>query len=144
MDRNRSCFTHKISIPLHGHFSLYCISRLLMFPYPPNTVQQIWLLLALKANQYKRWLSYKLTINIELQEYATGADLHADVIFLLPRCGIKKGVIALWHLELRLHQPGSRSTVFIPRWTTHPCILHQVCATRGATAVIAFCSNFVT
>ncbi len=26
---------------------------------------------------------------------------------------------------------GSRPTVFIPRWTTRPCILYQVCATRG-------------
>ncbi len=31
-----------------------------------------------------------------------------------------------------LHQHGPRPTVFIPRWTTHSCILYQVCATRGA------------
>ncbi len=27
---------------------------------------------------------------------------------------------------------GSRSTVFLSRWTAHSCILYQVCATRGA------------
>ncbi len=46
--------------------------------------------------------------------------------------GIKKGASALWYSELGLHQLGSRPTAFIPRWTTHPCILYQVCATRGA------------
>ncbi len=44
--------------------------------------------------------------------------------------GIKKGASAFWYSELSLHQLGSRWTVFIPRWTTHPCILYQVCATR--------------
>ncbi len=48
--------------------------------------------------------------------------------------GIKKGASALWHSELSLHQLGSRPTVFMPRWTTHPCILYQVCATRGANS----------
>ncbi len=33
--------------------------------------------------------------------------------------GINKGASALWYCELSLHQLGSRSTVFIPRWTTH-------------------------
>ncbi len=47
--------------------------------------------------------------------------------------GIKKRASALWYSELSLHQLGSRPTVFIPRWATHPCILYQVCATRGAT-----------
>ncbi len=46
--------------------------------------------------------------------------------------GIKKGASALWYSELSLHQLGSRPTVFIPRWTTHPCIVYEVCATRGA------------
>ncbi len=50
--------------------------------------------------------------------------------------GIKKGAIALWYSELSLHQLGSRPTVFIPQWTTHPCIIYQVCATRGAAAVV--------
>ncbi len=45
--------------------------------------------------------------------------------------GIKKGASALWYSELSLHQLGSRPTIFIPRWKTHPCILYQVCATRG-------------
>ncbi len=61
-----------------------------------------------------------------------GAHYHADVIYLLPYLGIKMGARALWYHELSLHQLGSRPTVFIPRWTTHPCILYQVCATRGA------------
>ncbi len=46
--------------------------------------------------------------------------------------GMKKGASALWYSELSLHQLGSRPTVLIPRWTTHPCILYRVCATRGA------------
>ncbi len=46
--------------------------------------------------------------------------------------GIKKGASALWYSELNLHQLGSRPTVFVPRWTAHPCILNQVCPTRGA------------
>ncbi len=40
----------------------------------------------------------------------------------------------LWYSGLGLHQLGSRPTVFIPRWTTHPCILYQVCVTRGVMA----------
>ncbi len=36
-----------------------------------------------------------------------------------------------------LHQISSRPTAFIPRWTTHPCILYQVCATRVAVVVVA-------
>ncbi len=35
-------------------------------------------------------------------------------------------------LRVKLYQLGSRTTVFIPRWTAHPCILYQECATRGA------------
>ncbi len=50
--------------------------------------------------------------------------------------GIKKGASVLWHSELSLHQLGSRPTVFIPLWTTHPCILYQACATRGAAVVV--------
>ncbi len=65
-----------------------------------------------------------------------GGHYHADVIYLLPLLGIKKGARALWYSELSLHQLGSRPTVFIPRWTTHPRILYQVCATRGADAVV--------
>ncbi len=37
--------------------------------------------------------------------------------------GSKKGASVLWHYELSLHQLGSRPPVFIPRWTTHPCLL---------------------
>ncbi len=61
------------------------------------------------------------------------AHYHADVIYLLPLLGIKKGASALWYYELSLHPLGSRPTFFIPRWITHPCILHQACATRGAS-----------
>ncbi len=50
----------------------------------------------------------------------------------------KKGASALWYSELSLHQLGSRPTVFIPRWTTHHCILYQVCATRGAASLVGF------
>ncbi len=57
-----------------------------------------------------------------------GAHYLADVIYLR----IKKGAMAFWYSELSLHQLGFRPTVFIPRWTTHPCILYQMCATRGA------------
>ncbi len=46
--------------------------------------------------------------------------------------GIKEGASALWYSELSQHQLGSLPTVFIPRWTTHLCILYQVWATRGA------------
>ncbi len=61
-----------------------------------------------------------------------GAHYQADVIYcLLPKLGIKKGASALWFSELSLHQLESRPKVFIPRWTTHPSILYQVCATRG-------------
>ncbi len=52
--------------------------------------------------------------------------------------GIMKGWRALWYSEVDLHQLGSRPTVFIPRWTTHPCILYQVCATRGAVCCCCF------
>ncbi len=54
--------------------------------------------------------------------------------------GIKKGASAL--SEWCLHQLGSRPTVFLPRWKAHPCILYQVCATRGATAAVAFKTYF--
>ncbi len=53
-----------------------------------------------------------------------GAHYHADVIYLLPYLGIKKGASALWYSELGLHQLGSRPTVFIPRWTNTP--LHSI------------------
>ncbi len=33
---------------------------------------------------------------------------HADVIFLLPELGIKKGARALWYSELKLHKLGSQ------------------------------------
>ncbi len=64
------------------------------------------------------------------------AHYHADVIYLLPKMGIKKGASAYWYNELSIHQLGSRPTVFIPRWTTHSRILYQVCATRGARVVV--------
>ncbi len=35
-----------------------------------------------------------------------------------------------------LHQLGPQPTFFMPRWTTHFCILYQVCATRGAVVVV--------
>ncbi len=66
-----------------------------------------------------------------------GAHHHVDVIYLLPELGIKKGARALWYSKLSLHQLGSRSTVFIHRWTTHPCILYQGCAARGTNAVVS-------
>ncbi len=65
-----------------------------------------------------------------------GARYYADVIYLLPKMGIKKGASAYWYNALSIHQLGSRPTVFIPRWTAHPCILYQVCATRGAAVVV--------
>ncbi len=65
-----------------------------------------------------------------------GAHYHADVIYLLPKMGIKKGASAYWYDELSIHQLGSRPTVFIPRWTAHPCILYQVCATRGVRLLL--------
>ncbi len=49
-----------------------------------------------------------------------GAHYHADVINLLPLPGIKKGIRALWHSELSLHQLGSQLTVFIPLYTRFP------------------------
>ncbi len=52
------------------------------------------------------------------------AHYNADVIYLLPRLGIKKGARALWYSEVSLHQLGSRSTVLIPRWTAHPCVCY--------------------
>ncbi len=73
-----------------------------------------------------------------------GAHFHADVIYLLPLLGIKKGARALWNSEGGLHQLSSRPTIFILRWTTRPYILYQVCATRGATVVVALClASFV-
>ncbi len=51
---------------------------------------------------------------------------HADFLYLLPQLGIKKGAGTLCYSDLSLHQLSSRPTVFIPRWTTHPCILYQV------------------
>ncbi len=44
------------------------------------------------------------------------AHYHADVIYLLPYMGIKKGARALWYSELGLHQFGFRLTAFVPRW----------------------------
>ncbi len=38
----------------------------------------------------------------------------------------KKGARALWYSQLSLHQ----LFVFISQWTTHPCILYQVCVTH--------------
>ncbi len=63
---------------------------------------------------------------------------HADVIYFLPLTGIKKGASALWCSELSIHQIGSLPPFFIPRWTSHPCIPYQVCATRGAMAVLHY------
>ncbi len=57
---------------------------------------------------------------------------HAGVNYVLPELGIKKGAWGLQYFESSLHQLGSRPIVFIPRWTTHPCILYQVCVTPGA------------
>ncbi len=65
-----------------------------------------------------------------------GAHYYADVICLLPKLGVKKEVSGLWYSELSLYQLDSRPTVFIPRWTTHPYILYQVCVTRGAAVVV--------
>ncbi len=59
-----------------------------------------------------------------------GAHYQADVIY--SQLGIKMEAKALWNSELSLHQPGFPRTVFIPRWTTHLCILYQVRATCGA------------
>ncbi len=66
-----------------------------------------------------------------------GAHYHADVIYLFPKLGMKKGARALWCSKLSLHQLGTRSTVVMLQWTTHLCILYQVCATRGAFVVFA-------
>ncbi len=45
-----------------------------------------------------------------------GAHHHADVIYMLPQFGIKKGQRSLWYSELSLHQLGSQPTCVIPRW----------------------------
>ncbi len=68
---------------------------------------------------------------------ATRGSLPCGRYVLAPLTGNKEGSKCLWHSELSLHQLGSCPTVFIPRWTTHPCILYQVCATRGARSVVA-------
>ncbi len=65
-----------------------------------------------------------------------GTHYHADDIYLLHKMGIKEGARALWYSELSLHQLGFRPTVFIPRWTTHPCILYQVRDACGANEVV--------
>ncbi len=49
--------------------------------------------------------------------------LHADFIYLLSLLGIKEGALGLWHSGLGLHRPK----IYVPRWTTHPCILYHVC-----------------
>ncbi len=85
--------------------------------------------------------SLSLLVGFSIQDEAVdvarsapqGAHYHADVIYLLAKMGIKKGASALWYSQLSIHQLGSRPTVFIPRWTTRPRILYQVCVTRGAT-----------
>ncbi len=41
-----------------------------------------------------------------------GAHYHADVIYLLPLMGIKKGASALWYSELSLRQLGSRQSLY--------------------------------
>ncbi len=33
-----------------------------------------------------------------------------------------------------MYQLGSRPTFFLPRWTAHPCILHQLSDGRGTGA----------
>ncbi len=63
------------------------------------------------------------------------AHYHADVSYLLPSLGIRKGTRVLCYSELSLHQLSSRPTIVIPRWTTHPCILYQVCTTCGSIVV---------
>ncbi len=57
---------------------------------------------------------------------------------LAPFTGNKNGASAFWYSELSLHQLGSPPTVLIARWTTHPCILYQACATGGAALM---CQN---
>ncbi len=42
------------------------------------------------------------------------------------------GTRDLFYSELSLNQLRSRPTIFIPRWATHPSILSQAFATRGA------------
>ncbi len=87
--------------------------------------------------------SLSLSVGFSIQDEAMdvarsapqGAHYHAGVIYLLPLLGIKKGATALWNSEINLHQLGSWSTVFLPRWATHPCILYQVYAACGASDV---------
>ncbi len=91
----------------------------------------------LVIGQQHQCLSRSLSLSVGLfiqgeaidvaQSAPQGAHYHADVIYLL---GIKKRVRALWSSELNVHQFGSRPTIFLTRWTTHPCILYHVCATR--------------
>ncbi len=46
--------------------------------------------------------------------------------------GTKKEAWGLLYSGLGIHQLGSRTTIFIPRWKTHLCILYQVRDARGA------------
>ncbi len=64
--------------------------------------------------------------------HTTGGSLTCRRYLLAPLTGNKensKGITAL----LVKRTP----TVIIPRWTTHPYILYQVCAARGARANVA-------
>ncbi len=94
-------------------------------------------------NGGRRWClssSLSLSVGLSVQDEAmdvarcapTGGSLPCGRYLLPPLTGNKEGSKGFWYSELSLHQLGSRPTVFIPRWTTHPCILYQVCATRGA------------
>ncbi len=44
---------------------------------------------------------------------------------------MKKRAWGLWYSGLGLHQLVSRPTFFILRWTTHLCILYQMCDAHG-------------
>ncbi len=50
---------------------------------------------------------------------------HRGHYLLAPLTGNKEGRKCIMVLRVK-----PTPTVFIPRWTTHPCILYQVCATR--------------
>ncbi len=78
-------------------------------------------------------------------DVSQGIHYRVVVIYLLSKLGIKEGAGASRCSEFSLHQLGSRRVVFISPWTTHHCILNQMCATRRAAVGVglAYAGTFV-
>ncbi len=77
---------------------------------------------------------YPHTGSTSIQEVAIDVSRRGLLLYLCylldPLAGNKEEGMGLMTLGVR--PSFTRFPVFIPRWITHPSILYQVCATRGA------------